>query len=592
MSALPVCSNSADIKSLTTAYVCFINADYKSTLNHLQMHLSRTGAVFLQNLGDQNKHIGLIWPDIYEESISSKFVFLVPLTYAIYTLLCYMCRHGNLTKPGLVCVEIVAIGSSFIPLLYPWQSARFFLGLTTFMHLLVVHSIVCEKLQTKLKGTTSEANLVETEKNSVSISNKSLRSVAASESLGSTKTLAVTGSTTKSCTIGRADSNTQERNSFFKNVVYAFYESCLCIRNLQLHQPTDTPTLSLRRLGYFAYVGLISDSCIYLIREVIPLHIRSENRLFASTLVGGLWVLASMDFAYSYLILLSSVIGKPLPYVYRHRHPFLSSSLAEFWGVRWNPLIGKALQDSFYKPVRRLGGSRGVAMVMCFLGSAYLHAHPQYLSTQNVKDLLMMGGFFVAQGILVPIETLIVKKAGLESYFKKYLLPKAGGEYTSARYQWLVELFTIVSILSTAYAVLECDSSVFSLSFYRTTFGLCWGLTVCVTILSYALFQYSILLQLNEESRHLNINSSNSKQPPAPPRSEFGENHSEFEGPLTQLQLFGVVFCKLLGWIWTVAWILYLLPNFTLPTLHALLDLYPRSFVVGAIVKSVAMASY
>jgi hypothetical protein len=33
----------------------------------------------------------------------------------------------------------------------------------------------------------------------------------------------------------------------------------------------------------------------------------------------------------------------------------LSTSLTEFWGVRWNPIIGKLLQEAFYKPFRRIG---------------------------------------------------------------------------------------------------------------------------------------------------------------------------------------------------------------------------------------------
>lgn len=42
---------------------------------------------------------------------------------------------------------------------------------------------------------------------------------------------------------------------------------------------------------------------------------------------------------------------------------------------------GKLLQEAFYKPVRRLGLSRVVAMLCCFTGSAVLHAFPQYIST-------------------------------------------------------------------------------------------------------------------------------------------------------------------------------------------------------------------
>jgi len=317
---------------------------------------------------------------------------------------------------------------------------------------------------------------------------------------------------------------------------------------------------------------------------------RPENRMFATTLVGGLWVLSSMDFAYSYLITLSSILGKPLPYVYRHRHPFVSSSLSEFWGVRWNPLIGKLLQDAFYKPIRRLNGSRATAMVICFFGSAYLHAQPQYISTRNTLDVLRMGGFFVTQGILVPLEIFVVKSAGLGTYFQKYLLPRAGGVYTAARYQWLLELLTVISILSTSYIYLEITPSLFSISFYTTTVGFWWVLIMTVTIVTSSLFHYSILLQLNEACKQ-----RNSKRSGGPPKSEVvSRSYSEeeaidsgFDEPLSTMQLLGILFFKIVGSIWCIAWILYLLPNFTLPTIHAVINMYPRSFIVGAFVKSI-----
>ena len=82
--------------------------------------------------------------------------------------------------------------------------------------------------------------------------------------------------------------------------------------------------------------------------------------------------------------------GSPLPYDLQHRHPllstvtrkchnstrkchnliqfqFFSQSLSEFWGSRWNPVIGKLLQEAFYKPARRLDMSRTTAMLCCFL---------------------------------------------------------------------------------------------------------------------------------------------------------------------------------------------------------------------------------
>ena len=88
--------------------------------------------------------------------------------------------------------------------------------------------------------------------------------------------------------------------------------------------------------------------------------------------------------AYNNGIMFLDLEGSPLPYEMRHRHPLLSTSLAEFWGSRWNPIIGKLLQEAFYKPVRRLDFSRVTAMLACFSGSAilvslYIHSAINYL---------------------------------------------------------------------------------------------------------------------------------------------------------------------------------------------------------------------
>lgn len=595
--AANVCSNISSIYEFLTT-----NSNIRTTIHQA---ISSLGTKFLHNLVEQNIHIAKEWPHIWQHLTSAYSPIIWFFSYVLYTILCYLCRHGNLSRSGFIIIEIIAFGGTLLPLSYPYQSLRFVFGLTSFMHFLVVHSIVCEKLQVKLKGTASEANLIEQEKASVSVSNKSIRlqtsevfennaskvtsSLANSSKLQSSliKSENLKSKTSNDKNTFIAHTNDKKEYSFLKNILYSYYESCLCIRNLQLHQPRDAPSFSLKRLCYLTYVALLTDSCMYLIREWIPVSISPENKLFASTLVGGLWVLTSMDFVYSCFILQSAVLGKPLPYVYRHRHPFISSSLSEFWGVRWNPLIGKALQDAFYKPIRRLGGSRALAMVICFIGSAYLHAHPQYISTHNIMDVLRMSGFFIAQGLLVPMELLVVKSAGLDIYFQKYLLPKSGSVYTSARYQWLVELLTVLSILSTAYVVFEVKPSLLSVSFYQTVGGALWLIIVTMTVVSYCLFQYSILAHLNKQvSNNGNGNGARSQI-----KSDIHNIHNihdnSFDSVLSHSQMLSIVLGKLIGWIWCISWILYLLPNFTLPVIHAILDMYPRSFVVGAMMKSI-----
>ena len=65
-------------------------------------------------------------------------------------------------------------------------------------------------------------------------------------------------------------------------------------------------------------------------------------------------------------------------------------NIVEFWGIRWNPIVGKLLQDSFYKPARRIGLSRSICMVICFIGKYILCSRniTHYYSTVQYSTYL------------------------------------------------------------------------------------------------------------------------------------------------------------------------------------------------------------
>ena len=75
-------------------------------------------------------------------------------------------------------------------------------------------------------------------------------------------------------------------------------------------------------------------------------------------------------------------------------------------------LTGKLLQESFYKPLRRLGVPRALCIICCFVGSSALHALPQFLSTRDLSDLAMMGSFFVIHGFIVLLEQTMLLTMG------------------------------------------------------------------------------------------------------------------------------------------------------------------------------------
>ncbi len=89
-----------------------------------------------------------------------------------------------------------------------------------------------------------------------------------------------------------------------------------------------------------------------------------------------------------------------LPCGWRHRpyqrHPILSRTLAEFWGVRWSSVVHEWLRSNVYEPLSRRGAPRA-GVVAAFFVSALLHAYFVWPAAGPLPALWMLG-FFVAHG--------------------------------------------------------------------------------------------------------------------------------------------------------------------------------------------------
>ncbi len=85
-----------------------------------------------------------------------------------------------------------------------------------------------------------------------------------------------------------------------------------------------------------------------------------------------------------------------------HDRPYLSRSVGEFWGVRWNKVIGGWLRSSFYVPLARRGWPRA-GMLAAFGMSALLHAY-LVLPGAAWPWAVLMSGFFVVQAMLMTLE--------------------------------------------------------------------------------------------------------------------------------------------------------------------------------------------
>ncbi|CAI9109602.1 OLC1v1009449C1 [Oldenlandia corymbosa var. corymbosa] len=90
--------------------------------------------------------------------------------------------------------------------------------------------------------------------------------------------------------------------------------------------------------------------------------------------------------------------------------PYLSTSLQEFWGKRWNLTVTNTLRQTVYKPVRSasaavLGGELAPlpAVLAAFLVSGLMHELLFYYVTR-AKPSWEMTSFFVLHGICVVLE--------------------------------------------------------------------------------------------------------------------------------------------------------------------------------------------
>lgn len=86
-----------------------------------------------------------------------------------------------------------------------------------------------------------------------------------------------------------------------------------------------------------------------------------------------------------------------------HRQPILSTSIAEFWGRRWNRIVGHWLFGTFYRPLA-VRGYNLLGIVAAFIASAVLHLYFTWAAI-GIEPALRMALFFVAQLPLQILET-------------------------------------------------------------------------------------------------------------------------------------------------------------------------------------------
>ncbi len=89
-----------------------------------------------------------------------------------------------------------------------------------------------------------------------------------------------------------------------------------------------------------------------------------------------------------------------------HDHPIVSRSLAEFWGRRWNRIVGTWLRAVAFSPLLKRGYPR-LGIVVAFLLSALLHFYFCWPALGPMPAALM-ASFFVVQLPFVGLERVLV----------------------------------------------------------------------------------------------------------------------------------------------------------------------------------------
>ena len=88
-----------------------------------------------------------------------------------------------------------------------------------------------------------------------------------------------------------------------------------------------------------------------------------------------------------------------------NNYPFLSKSVREFWGRRYNLLVGTLLKESIFDPIRRLPySSAKIGALASFIVSGLLHAHVASAAFGASPFLPFM--FFLLHGIACCVEVM------------------------------------------------------------------------------------------------------------------------------------------------------------------------------------------
>jgi hypothetical protein len=153
---------------------------------------------------------------------------------------------------------------------------------------------------------------------------------------------------------------------------------------------------AMRVVGLFA-VAAVGRALAF---DVAPRLDPEALRLVVRWLGGLAYAYGFADAGFACIVLVHHALGFAVPPI--HSDPIASSSVREFWGRRWNRIVGTWLHARFFAPLARRGHP-ALGMWVAFVVSALLHAYIAHAALGGAFTLIV-GGFFALQGVLALVE--------------------------------------------------------------------------------------------------------------------------------------------------------------------------------------------
>ena len=135
--------------------------------------------------------------------------------------------------------------------------------------------------------------------------------------------------------------------------------------------------------------------------EAIPFRRFFDGPPLIRWVSAGIGFDAFLEMMFRAVVIVCAAVGYCVPLL--HNNPFLSRSLQEFWGRRWNQLMGNWLKGMCYLPLAVRGHAR-LGTIVAFASSALWHWYLARILL-NWKWALLMASFFLIQNVLIFAES-------------------------------------------------------------------------------------------------------------------------------------------------------------------------------------------